>query len=90
MFSLEVERGRFLAIRGDVDKNELMDIYQTPIECELYEGRVIEVLKLSGYCRAEVGDSYKKIAQRYNCDLNQLIKINQNGAIYPTKRVWLP
>lgn len=90
MFSLEVERGRFLAVRGDVDKNELMDIYQTPIEGELYKGRVIEVLKLSGYCRAEVGDSYEKIAKRHNCDLNQLIKINQNGVIYPTKRVWLP
>lgn len=90
MFSLEVERGRFLAVCGDVDKNELIDIYQTPIDDELYEGRVIEVLELSGYCRAEVGDSYEKIAKRYNCDLQRLIKINQNGVIYPSKRVWLP
>lgn len=90
MFSLKVERGRFLVVRENADANELMDIYSMPVSGELYEGRIIEVLPLSGYCRATVGDSYEKIAQRTGCDLEKLKKINENAAVYPTKRIWLP
>ncbi|MGN0806641.1 MAG: hypothetical protein ACI4MC_06335 [Candidatus Coproplasma sp.] len=90
MFSLNVERGKFLVVRGGVDASELMDIYKMPVDGELYEGRIIEILPASGYCRAQVNDSYEKIAERYNCDQNKLIGLNKNAVVYPTKRIWLP
>ncbi|MGN1061277.1 MAG: hypothetical protein ACI4QN_06040 [Candidatus Coproplasma sp.] len=90
MFSLNVERGKFLVVRGGVNSAELMDIYKMPIDGDLYEGKIIEILPVSGYCYAQVGDSYEKIANREGCHLQKLIEINKNSMIYPTKRIWLP
>lgn len=90
MYSLKVERGKFLVVRGGVNADELMDIYKMPIEGDIYEGRIIRILPISGYCYAQVGDSYLKIAQRENCDLQKLINLNKKAVIYPTKRIWLP
>ncbi|MGN0812969.1 MAG: hypothetical protein ACI4MQ_05650 [Candidatus Coproplasma sp.] len=67
-----------------------MDIYKMPIDGEVYEGRIIEVLPVSGYCYAQVGDNYEKIAQRENCGLQELIALNKNAVVYPTKIIWLP
>ncbi|MGN1103752.1 MAG: LysM peptidoglycan-binding domain-containing protein [Candidatus Coproplasma sp.] len=90
MFSLNVERGKFLVIRDNNSADELMDIYKMPIDGDLYEGKIIEVLPVSGYCYALVGDNYEKIAARYGCSLKKLIELNKNSIIYPTKRIWLP
>ncbi|MGN0823709.1 MAG: hypothetical protein ACI4MB_01420 [Candidatus Coproplasma sp.] len=90
MFSLNVERGKFIVVRGGVNATELMDIYKMPIDGDLYEGKIIEILPVSGYCYAQVGDSYEKIANRENCNLKTLIELNKNSIIYPTKRIWLP
>ncbi len=90
MFSLNVERGKFIVVRGGESATELMDIYKMPIDGDLYEGRIIELLPVTGYCYAQVGDSYEKIAHRENCNLQKLIDLNKNTIIYPTKRIWLP
>lgn len=90
MFLLNVERGKFLVVHGGVSQVELMDIYKMPIDGNIYEGRIIRVLPVSGYCYAKVGDSYEKIANRNGCSLEKLIKLNKNAAVYPTKRIWLP
>lgn len=90
MFSLKVERGKFLVVRGGVSSTELMDIYKMPIDGDVYEGRIIQVLPVSGYCYAKVGDTLEKIAKRENCDLNKLKDLNKDSVIYPTKRIWIP
>lgn len=90
MFSLNIERGKFIVVRGGVNATVLIDIYKMPINGELYDGKIIEVLPISGYCYAQVGDSYEKIAKRENCNLNELKSLNCNSTVYPTKRIWLP
>lgn len=90
MFSLNVERGKFIIVRGGMNAAALMDIYKMPIDGDLYEGKIIQVLPVSGYCHAQVGDTYEKIADRENCNLKNLIELNKNAIIYPTKRIWLP
>ena len=90
MFSLNVERGKYLVVRGGNSSNELMDIYKMPIDGDFYEGRIIEVLPVSGYCYALVGDTYEKISDRHGCNLHKLIELNNNSMLYPTKRIWLP
>lgn len=90
MFSLNVEKGKYIVVRGGVSVCELTDIYKMPIGGEIYEGRIIEALPVSGYCYARVGDSYQKIAQREGCQLQELIDLNQKAVIYPTKKIWLP
>ncbi|MGN1373403.1 MAG: hypothetical protein ACI4VK_05080 [Candidatus Coproplasma sp.] len=67
-----------------------MDVYKMPVSGKIYEGKILEVLSVSGYCHAQVGDSYEKIAQRESCDLEKLTELNNNAILYPTKRVWLP
>lgn len=90
MYSLNVERGKYLVVSKGVSTTELMDIYKMPIDGEAYEGRIIKVLPISGYCLAKVGDSYESIAKRNGCSLEKLIKLNKNAIVYPTKRIWLP
>ncbi len=90
MFSLKLERGKYLVVRGGVSANEFMDVYKMPVDGELYEGKIIEVVPVSGCCYARVGDSYEKIALRQGCNLQKLISLNNNALIYPTKRIWLP
>lgn len=90
MFSLKLERGKYLVVRGGVSKSQLVDIYKMPINGEIYDGKIIEVLPVSGYCYAQIGDSYEKIAAREGCDLAKLKNLNGNSTVYPTKRIWLP
>lgn len=89
MFSLRLERGKYVRVRGKVSANQLIDVYKTPVTGDLYEGKIITLTEASDYCYAAPGDTYEKIAAKYGCDAEILRKLNCNEPVYPTKRVWL-
>ncbi len=89
MFSLRLERGKYIRVRGKVSAKQLSDAYKTPVTGDLYEGKIITLTQACGFCYALPGDTYEKIALRNGCDAEDLKRINGNAPLYPTKRVWL-
>ncbi len=90
MFSLQLERGKYVRVRGGVTAKEISDAYKTPVVGKVYAGAIVEIADVSDYCYAKAGDCYETIAKRYGCDLDKLRRVNADAPVYPTKRVWIP
>ncbi|MDE7379493.1 MAG: LysM peptidoglycan-binding domain-containing protein [Clostridia bacterium] len=89
MFSLVTERGKYLRIRKRVKREDVISTFSIPAG-EVFFGEIIELGSPVRSCRAQVGDTYAKIALRERVDEEELRALNNNAAIYPTLRVWLP
>ena len=91
MILLSLERGAYLRVRKGVDKHDIERAFNFPINCEVYEGAIIPVMRAPrGFCYALAGDSYCAIAKREGVDEEELKRLNGNCALYPTKKVWIP
>ena len=89
MFSLVTERGKYLRIRKRVKREDIISTFSVPAG-EVFFGEIIEIGSPVRSCRALVGDTYKAIAEREGVNEEKLRALNNNTAIYPTLRIWLP
>lgn len=89
MFQLVTERGKYLKIRENVNKNDVMEAFSMPVD-ELYCGKIIEVTSPRAVYRARIGDTYESIAGAYGVSAEKLKELNSDAALYPTKAVWIP
>ena len=89
MFRLVTERGKYLRIRENVQKDEVTDVFSMPVD-ELFCGKIVEITSPKQVYRARVGDTYESIARTYGVSVEELKKLNSDNAIYPTKAVWIP
>ncbi len=90
MFSLEMERGKFVRLRGNADRGTVERLYSCPVNSDVYDGAIVCLTAVRGYCFALVGDDYEKIALREGVDLTELKKVNADLPVYPTRKIWLP
>ncbi len=90
MFSLVTERGKYLRVRKNVSKDDVVATYKIPVGGEFFCGRIIALGTPKRYCYAEPDDTYEKIAEREGADAEELKTLNGNTAVYPTRRIWLP
>ena len=91
MFTLYLERGRYIRVRSGVTKRDIEREFSFPVHAEVFAGAVIAVLpEPNGYCYALPCDDYNAIAQREGVDEGELKKLNASSPIYPAKKVWLP
>lgn len=90
MYSLQLERGKFVRVRGKISAKEVEKTFKTPVDGEIFDGMIVEIKKVTGYYYAKAGEGYEDVASRYGCDLDALKKLNGNSPVYPTKRLWIP
>ncbi len=89
MFQLVTERGRYLRIRANVEKNDVIDVFSVPAD-ELYCGKILELTSPKKVYHARIGDTYESIARAYGVSSDELRELNSDRAIYPTKAIWIP
>lgn len=89
MFSLTLERGRFLRIRKRVTEKEVTDAYLCPVK-KVFCGEIIEISPPKRFCYARAGDTYGSIAAREGVGEESLRALNDGKPVYPTLKVWLP
>ena len=89
MFSLTLERGRFLRIRKRVTEKEVTEAFCFPVN-KVFCGEIIELSPPKKFCYAEAGDTYKTIAARKGVSEESLRTLNDGKSVYPTLKVWLP
>lgn len=89
MFSLTLERGRYLRIRKRITAKDVTDAFSCPVK-EVFCGEIIELSPPKRYCFALAGDTYAAIAAREGVNEANLRAQNGNRAVYPTLKIWLP
>lgn len=89
MFQLVTERGRYLRIRANVNKNDVTDVFSIPAD-GLFCGKILEMTSPKTVCRARIGDTYESIAHAYGVSVEELKKLNSDQPVYPTKVIWIP
>ena len=90
MFSLITERGKYFKVKHNVEKSEIISVFNCPVEGEIFCGRIIPLTPPKRYIHAVAGYTYKKIAAREMVEEEQLKRLNGGAPVYPTKRIWLP
>lgn len=91
MFTLILERGRYIRVRGNVRKCDIEREFCFPVNTEVFEGAIIPVLpEPQGYCYAQPCDSYASVAEREGVSEEELKKLNGGSPVYPSKKIWLP
>ena len=89
MFSLTLERGRYLRIRKGVTEKDVSEVYSCPSR-KVFCGEIIKLSPPKRYCYALAGDTYATISERERVDEALLRAENGGKAVYPTLKVWLP
>ena len=89
MFSLVTERSKYLRIRKNVTKEDVISAFSVPVK-EVFCGQIIPLSAPARYCYALAVDTYRKIAEREKTDEETLRRLNDNVNVYPTLRIWLP
>lgn len=89
MFSLTLERGRFLRIRKGVTAKDISAVFLCPSN-EVFCGEIIKLSPPKRYCYALAGDSYATISRREGVDEALLRAENSARTVYPTLKIWLP
>lgn len=78
-------------MRSGVTAREIEKNFSCPVFCTPSAGEIIELpLTPLKFCRAEVGDTYEKIAKRYFSDASRIRELNRNAPVYPTRKIYLP
>lgn len=89
MFSLTLERGKFLRIRKGVTESAVSAVYCCPAG-KAFCGAIIELSPPKRYCFALAGDTYATISRREGVDEELLRAANGSRVVYPTLKIWLP
>ncbi len=89
MFSLTLERGRYLRIRKGITEKEVSAAFGCPVP-KVFCGEIIKLSPPKRYCFALVGDTYATIAARERVNEQSLRRQNGDRAVYPTLKIWLP
>lgn len=89
MFSLTLERGRYLRIRKGVTEKEVSAVFGCPAP-KVFCGGIIKLSPPKRYLYAMAGDTYASIARKVGVDEALLRAENGGRAVYPTLKIWLP
>ena len=89
MFSLTLERGRYLRIRKGVTDKDVSVVFGCPSP-KVFCGEIIKLSPPKRYLYAQAGDTYASIAKRVGVDEALLRAENCARAVYPTLKIWLP
>lgn len=91
MFTLVTDKSRFYRIKGGQSAASVESALCVPVAEEAFAGRIIPVpsVRFTIYT-AEVGDTYKRVAEKFSVEESELKTLNGNLPVYPTARIFVP
>ena len=89
MFTLTLDRGKFLRVRGNVSKRDIEKEFKMPVPQNVIAGDIVMLFprNLKVYV-AGVGENYGAIAEKTGVTEQELRKINYNATVYPTLKIY--
>lgn len=91
MFTLVTDRSRYFRVKRGQSAADVERQLKTPVSGAAFAGRIIKVA--DGNFRqytAQVGDSYRTVALKFNADEAKLKALNGNRPVYPTCKLFVP
>ena len=91
MFTLITDRSRYFKVKRGQRLGEIEKVLDTPVWGRAFAGRIVKVAKEPlAAVTADVGDSYRTIAEKYGVSQSHLKEINGNRSVYPTCKIFVP
>lgn len=91
MFTLIMDRPPFYRIKEGQSAELTEKTFSCPVSGEAFAGRIVPVSRRPlSVCRAQVGDSYERIATRLGVDGRELEILNGGKPVYPTCKLFVP
>ena len=91
MFTLITDRSKYFKVKRGQGLKEIEGVLNTPVCGEPFAGRIIKVAEVPLFTvTADVGDSYRTIAQKYGVPQSRLMEINGCKPVYPTCKIFVP
>lgn len=89
MFTLTLDRAKFIRVRASVCGREIEEEFKTPVPQNVAAGDIVALCSrnLKIYV-AGVGDDYKIIAEKTGVTERELREINCNAIVYPTRKIY--
>jgi LysM repeat protein len=88
--NLKLSECNFLRVTEGMTREEIEKTYSVPVIGNLYAGKIIPIVGGYSVYEAEVGDSYKKLADKFGVSEGELKQINGDKVLYPTCKLFVP
>lgn len=88
---LETDNSNFYRMKRGQSAADVEAVFCAPVRGEAFAGKIIALprVRLAVYT-AEVGDTYRKIAEKFSLDTAELTTLNGGLPVYPTARIYVP
>ena len=90
MFTLITDISRYFKVKRGQSSGEIEKELNTPVGGSVFCGRIIAVRQNLCVVKADVGDSYRTLAAKYNVDETELKTLNDGKPVYPTCKIFVP
>lgn len=90
MFTLVTQKCGFFRIKRGQNEDDIAKVLGAPVAGGAFAGRIIAVDGRYEIYSAEVGDTYRSVAEAFGADAEELEKINSGVKIYPTRKIFVP
>ncbi len=90
MFTLVNENSKYFRVKRGQTAKEVEAALCLPVPCGVYAGEIISADAEYKVHSAKPFENLKTIAELYNVAEAELIKINGEKPVYPTRRIYVP
>lgn len=89
MFTLTLDRSKYLRLRAGVTRREAEREFLCPVSDDVRGGEIVRIppMPMRVYV-ADVGDDYASVAQKLGVEEERLLKINGAQPVYPTRKLY--
>lgn len=91
MFTLVTDRNKFYRVKRGQSAGDIESFFEIPVRGAAFSGEIIEIGE-TFYSRyvADVGDTYRSIADKFGVDVSVLEEVNGGKPVYPTRKLFVP
>lgn len=90
MFTLVTEKCKFFRVKRGQSAKEIESVLSTPVGFEPFGGAIIRVHTGLKIYVARPLDTFASVAAKFSVAEDKLIELNGAGAVYPTRKIFLP
>ncbi|MGN0817824.1 MAG: hypothetical protein ACI4L9_02535 [Candidatus Coproplasma sp.] len=89
MFTLLLDRPKYIRVRAGITPACIRSEFVCPVPDDVFDGCIVSVTGAPcEYYSAQPGDDYKIIAVKLRCDEEEIRRLNGNAPVYPSKKVF--
>ena len=91
MFTLVTDRSKFYRVKRGQSAREIENVFEVPVRGNAFSGAILEIgdLFYTPYV-ADVGDTYRAIAEKFGISETVLEEANGGKPVYPTRKIFVP